>query len=104
MAGRRDVRHVLFNGLLMSATMSIEPEATPNPNALKFTVGKPVGGPVTYLPGGEYDEPMANELLALDGVASVFATADFVTLTKTDEAEWADISSSVVSILESHFS
>ena len=28
--------------------MAIGIDRTPNPNALKFTVGKPVGGPVTF--------------------------------------------------------
>ncbi|MPZ52909.1 MAG: scaffolding protein [Acidimicrobiia bacterium] len=83
--------------------MSIEPEATPNPSAMKFTVGQPVGDPMTYVPGGEYDEPMANDLLALEGVASVFATADFVTVTKTEEGDWADISPAVIEILENRF-
>lgn len=83
--------------------MTIEAEPTPNPNAMKFTIGKPIGDPVTYVPGEEYDEPMANELLAVEGVASVFGTADFITVTKEPDHEWIDISPAVIEILGNHF-
>ncbi len=61
--------------------MTVKVEQTPNPNAFKFSVGSPVGGPGTYVKGSEPDEEFLAELLALDGVASVFFTADFVTIT-----------------------
>ncbi|HUO45912.1 MAG TPA: NifU N-terminal domain-containing protein [Acidimicrobiia bacterium] len=82
----------------------INVEGTPNPNALKFTVGKPVGGPTTFIPGKPTDDPMAQELLALEGVTSVFLTADFVTLSKRPEADWSDIVEAAQAILEEHFS
>lgn len=71
--------------------MPVVPEPTPNPNAMKFTVGVPVGGPATFVAGRPADDPMAEALLALGGVTSVFMTADFVTVSKRPEAEWADI-------------
>jgi hypothetical protein len=69
--------------------VSIDP--TPNPNALKFTVGSPVGGPATFVAGRETDDPMAAALLALPGVSSIFMTADFVTVSKAPEGDWDDI-------------
>lgn len=83
--------------------MAISIEGTPNPNALKFTVGQDVGGPRTYIAGRPIDDPMAEMLLALPGVTSVFMTADFVTLTKTPDSDWTLIAEQAQKILEGHF-
>lgn len=83
--------------------MAIKVEQTPNPNAFKFSVGSPVGGPGTYVKGSEPEEEFLAELLALDGVASVFFTADFVTITKTPDGSWDAITPEASGILESHF-
>lgn len=83
--------------------MAVRVENTPNPIAMKFTVGQPVGGPGTYVRGSTPDEPFLRELLALDGVASVFFTADFVTITKTPDASWESITPRATAILEIHF-
>ena len=80
--------------------MSITPVTTPNPNALKFTVGIEVGGPRSYVAANAADDPVANELLAIEGVTSVFMTADFVTVTKSPGADWSGISPQVQTILE----
>lgn len=84
--------------------MAIRVDQTPNPNALKFTVGTPVGGPGTYVKGAEAEESWVADLLAIDGVASVFFTADFVTISKTPDGSWETISPEASAILESHFS
>ncbi len=76
---------------------------TPNPNALKFTVGAPVGGPSTYVAGRAIDDPVAAELIEIGGVTSVFMTADFVTLSKTPDASWDELAERAVAILEAHF-
>jgi len=78
-------------------------ESTPNPNAMKFTVGTPVGGPATFVAGRETDEPMAAALLDLPGVTSVFMTADFVTISKTSDGSWDDIVEPAIGILTHHF-
>lgn len=83
--------------------MTVEISATPNPNAVKFTVGRPVGGPSTFAAGTDTDDPLANELLAVDGVSSMFLTADFVTITKTPEADWNVIAPVAQAILEAHY-
>lgn len=81
--------------------VSIDP--TPNPNALKFTVGSPVGGPATFVAGRETDDPMAAALLALPGVSSIFMTADFVTVSKTPEGDWDEIIEPARIIIAEHF-
>lgn len=83
--------------------MAVTVERTPNPNALKFSVGRPVGGPGTYVKGSEPEEEYLARLLALDGVASVFFTADFVTISKTPEGSWESITPEVTAILENRF-
>ena len=83
--------------------MAVKVEQTPNPNALKFSVGIAVGGPGTYVKGSEPDEEFLAQLLALEGVASVFFTADFVTITKTPDGSWDAITPEASAILEAHF-
>ena len=83
--------------------MAIEISNTPNPNALKFNVGVDVGGPATFVEGKEADDPMGAALVGIDGVTSVFMTADFVTLTKMPEASWDSIAPAASEILEERF-
>lgn len=83
--------------------MSVRIEPTPNPNALKFTVGEPVDGPKTFVAGQDDDDPFAGPLLALEGVTSLFMTADFVTISKTPDASWDAIAPEVQRILETAF-
>lgn len=83
--------------------MEVRVEPTPNPIAMKFTVGVQVGGPGTLVKGAETEQRWAAELLELDGVASVFFTADFVTISKTPDSAWDAITPEAKRILESHF-
>ena len=83
--------------------MPVTVSNTPNPNALKFTVGVDVGGPVTHAAGTTPDDPMAAELLAIEGVTSMFGTADFITLSKTPDASWDVIAAAATDILERYF-
>lgn len=83
--------------------MAVTVAPTPNPNALKFTVGSDVGGPGTYAKGSEPDDPYLADLLALDGVVSVFFTADFVTITKSPGASWDEIRPAASAILDGRF-
>ncbi len=81
----------------------IQVESTPNPNAVKFSVGQPVGGPATFVAGQPTDNAMAQELLELPGVTSIFITADFVTISKSTETAWDEIVPRASEILAEHF-
>ena len=83
--------------------MPVHVDHTPNPNAMKFTVGTPVGGPTTFSSANGTDDPLGSALLDIDGVVSVFLTADFVTITKDAGAEWGSITGPATEILETHF-
>jgi hypothetical protein len=67
-------------------------QPTPNPNAGKFITGRelvPDDRPRSYFSAEEASgEPLASALMALDGVASIFMVEDFVTVTKTPDADW----------------
>ena len=82
--------------------MPITIQNTPNPNALKFSVGAPVGPPQTFVAGTDPDNEMAAELLALAGVTSVFMTADFITISKDAAFGWDLIADSATEIIERH--
>jgi hypothetical protein len=84
--------------------MPVVPSATPNPNALKFTVTSAAfDTPMSFAAGQETDDPVAAALLAIPGVTSVFMTADFVTLSKSPDGLWDEISPEARAILEEHF-
>jgi Scaffold protein Nfu/NifU N terminal len=83
--------------------MTVRVEPTPNPNALKFTVGEPVGGPGTLVKGVEPAETYLGDLLDIEGVASIFFTADFVTISKTPDGSWDAITPAATAILENRF-
>ncbi|KAA3635019.1 MAG: scaffolding protein [Armatimonadetes bacterium] len=82
--------------------MGITVETTPNPRALKFTLDGPVGGPATYTDASSADPKIA-PVLELDGVTSVFMTANFVTVTRSDEAAWDDLKDPIVAALTASF-
>ena len=83
--------------------MAVTIANTPNPNALKFTVGVAVGGPATFTAETAGDHPVAAEVLEVQGVTSMFMTADFVTITKDADGDWAAIAPAVQAILEAAF-
>lgn len=82
--------------------MNITVETTPNPRAMKFNVGSPVGDTATATDRDGADTRIA-PLFDIDGVTSVFMTADFVTVSRTEDASWDEIVPSAVSVLEESF-
>ena len=82
--------------------MGVVTENTPNPRAMKFSVGSPVGGPATFTDAATADERIA-PILELEGVTSVFMTADFVTATRDGDATWDTLVPAIVDILETTF-
>jgi hypothetical protein len=83
--------------------MSITVESTPNPRAMKFNVGSPVGDTATAVGPDGADERIA-PLFEIYGIVSIFMTADFVTVTRSDEVQWDTIVAEAVAVLEASFS
>jgi len=73
----------------MSEALSISVQATPNPNAAKFTLNRIVATQgTTYRDAASAQAPWAKQLLAIDGVTQLFAINNFVSVTKTPQADW----------------
>lgn len=75
------------------ATINVYTETTPNPATMKFLVNKLlINGSVDF-PDQEKAQasPFARELFKFNFVNGVFFASNFVTVTKTDDADWSDI-------------
>lgn len=74
---------------------------TPNPDARRFSLDVPVEGMRNVTsPEAAADDPFAAAVFQAPGVAAVFATADFVTVTRQAGADWAPIEAAVASAVE----
>jgi hypothetical protein len=71
---------------------NITVEGTPNPNAAKFTVDRNLmegGSSASYFdPETAKDDPLASRLFSVEGVESLLIAEDFVTVTKSESADW----------------
>lgn len=77
----------------MAFNINVYTESTPNPASMKFLVNKLLlNGSVDY-PTKESAEssPFARELFKFNFVNGAFFASNFVTITKTEDAEWTDI-------------
>lgn len=83
--------------------MTVTVSPSPNPNAMRFSVGASVGGPTTHVKGSQPEEAFARDLLAIPGVTSIFMTADFVTISKSPDVSWEEIVPEATAILEREF-
>ena len=87
--------------------MFIHTEATPNPATLKF-----LPGGQTVLADGTLDmrdpraaarSPLASALFGIDGVQGVFYGAEFISVTKSDDADWQALKPAVLGTISEHF-
>jgi hypothetical protein len=85
----------------------IEITATPNPNAMKFTLDRKIvpSGSRSYSTRFEaMDDPLAEAIFAITGVESLFFMADFITVTKDPGAAWEGIVRAVESAIRERLS
>ncbi|PAV29223.1 scaffolding protein [Virgibacillus profundi] len=81
--------------------MGVRVEATPNPNALKFTTDKLIfegTNSISVMPGDTSEYEILNVLMQLEGVANVFGYQHFITVNKDFDAEWDDLSPKVTEV------
>jgi len=81
--------------------MFIQTEDTPNPATLKFLPGKDVTGegqpPVEIARGGDVSgAPLAEMLFMIPDVTRVFFGADYISVTKGDDAQWKHLKPAVL--------
>ncbi|WP_404451720.1 NifU N-terminal domain-containing protein [Virgibacillus necropolis] len=85
--------------------MGVRAEATPNPNALKFTTDKLIfegDSSISVMPGNTSEHEILNDLMKLDGVDNVFGYQNFITVNKQFDAEWDNLSPRVQEIFEQY--
>ena len=63
---------------------SAKPEPTPNPNAMKFNLDVALPETFNVADAGDAPNAFARQIMATAGVASIFGTASFVTVTRRD--------------------
>lgn len=85
---------------------TVQPEPTPNPDALKFTLDRPSTDKrhETFRAGSDpADSPLGARIFALGGVTNVFLTANFVSVTKAPDQDWDTLAPAVVAEITAHF-
>lgn len=86
------------------AQTTVRFQPTPNPNAGKFILNrKTVEGGASksfYNAEDAVDHPLAGALFELEGVVSVFMVDDFVTVTKSPDADWDKLVPEVQGVVE----
>jgi hypothetical protein len=80
-----------------------EVQPTPNPNAAKFVLDQLVTDQTMSFrqPEQAKDHSLAKKLFAIQGVSGIMLLGDFITVTKTPEADWKNVSAAVKTVLES---
>lgn len=72
----------------------IEVQGTPNPNAAKFVVEATLSpeGSRSYFGAEDAEgDPLAERLFEVEGVEALLIVDNFVTVTKAEGLEWADL-------------
>ena len=89
--------------------MFITTEQTPNPNTLKFGVGKEVRGDQTPLffkkdtaGNPKAKAPIVEALFQIDDIESVFFGSDFITIGKNDNTEWWIVKPDILGTIMDH--
>ncbi|MGF1545089.1 MAG: NifU family protein [Parvularculaceae bacterium] len=87
--------------------MFVQPEDTPNPQSMKFLPGRDVLGAGELgldFPNADAAaaSPLAEALFAIDVVDGVYLGADFVTVTKKPDANWADVKPAALGVIADH--
>lgn len=81
------------------------PSPTPNPDATRYALDRTLPATMNLASveaAREEDNPFAAAVLSVDGVASVFGTADFVTVTRVPGADWEPITAAVQAAATEH--
>ena len=85
--------------------MFVQIENTPNPNSLKFLLGKTVSnsGSIEIKKKDETNNELVRNLLSINGVQGIFLGNDFISINKYDENSWDDIKHIVISLINDFY-
>ena len=87
--------------------MLVETVETPNPNSLKFIPNMIVSeiGPVEVFKDKEDKTiPLANSILSIEGVTSIFFGDDFISVNKKTPVKWDDLKPGIISEINDFYS
>lgn len=76
------------------------PAPTPNPDAMKYTLDMLLPEPFNATSAGDLGNSPFAEVFDTVGVASIFGTNDFVTVTRLPGGDWALITAAVQAAAE----
>lgn len=76
-------------------------EPTPNPNAVKCILDRPLPDPPRSFRAADQvgDDPLGRALFAIPGVAGLLLSGGWLTVNKRPEADWARIKTGVQQVL-----
>ncbi len=86
--------------------MFIQTESTPNPATLKFLPGQSVlevGTADFATETAAENSPLAQRIFRVKEVTGVFFGLDFVTVTKTEEADWDHMKPEILAAIMDHY-
>ena len=85
--------------------MYIQTQETPNPNSLKFLLGKKVSndGPYEFLNENETEIPILKHILSINGVTGIFLGEDFLSVNKKDDIDWNDLKHVIISFINEYY-
>ena len=87
--------------------MFIQTEETPNPAVMKFLPGRVVlaSGTAEFCSKDEAEKgsELASALFGIEGIASVFYGADFISIAKLATSEWDVLKPPILGIIMEHF-
>ena len=89
-----------------SKRMFIQTEETPNPATLKFVPGRTVMVSGTFdFPNADqaWRSPLTEKLFNVAGIQSIFLGADFISVSKTDDANWMVLKPTVLTTIMEYF-
>ena len=81
-------------------------DPTPNPNAYKFTLDRPVtqGGSQSFAnPEQAAAHPLAARLFAIAGVKALFFLNNFITVTRDPAYSWDALVPEIVDAIQDHY-
>jgi hypothetical protein len=99
--GRPDIGPIAGMLPLVMGFKITEFETTPNPNAVKCWLDRPISeGPRSFLEAGAAaDDPIAAALFAEVEVTNLLFNGDWVTINKTPSASWKTVKAAVKRVL-----
>ena len=73
--------------------MFVQTQKTPNPNSLKFLIGKNISNvdSLEFSDKKNTDNELIRNILKVDGVKGVFLSEDFISVNKKNDYEWMGI-------------